>query len=598
MRVGTPPTPEVTVKHGVTITGGESRLRLGKVLESPRFDSLLPGVFVPLAGIAAIYLMLFRPINDSGEATGLAVLDFGLAGALSVAAVTVLWLLRIPWDRGGRLLLLPPMLALAYLALFTPLVDIASVVETVLPDGISVEADANSIPVNYLAAGALLFGTLLASVYWGLRWLGGIWLVCAGVFYAIWVTLYTTFFTNLAGIFSGSWLGMGYWIAQQEVARGNQPWYYYFVGMGVYELLPISFGVAAAVYFLRKGDVLGIALSLWAGLTFLAYTMASEKMPWLLVNVTLPFIFLAGKFLGDLAARVSWRDILRGGRIALLALPPASIVVLVYQVYGYVQGAGESPGGPSPEGWALMGVAGLLAVSSAALVRHIGPRTGLALAGLGIAALLLGFGALGAFRAAYTYDDSNVEILAYAQGSADLQDTYDELEVRVFSNGEGEVRVDYDMWYPFQWYVRNVQDDGFLSFACFKSEGEDGWNTSCKPADEDEDSAALLLTLPHIRPNAESLERFESQGPFRDLIWFPESYRRPNEDRANEGFVWGLRALPNSHQLGLDFQYFEEVAKSRESWADALAYLFARRLDDEWYKSEYYSYLPKESGVQ
>ena len=566
--------------------------------ERAETEELLAGAAIPVSGIAAIILVLSRPISGATGQAALAWVDFALAAGMVVAAVAAWSALRLPWGRGGRLLLIPPMLTLVYLALFTPLVDVASVVGTVLPDGISVDASANSIPVNYLVAGGILFGTLLVSVYWGLRWLGGIWLVCAGVFYVIWVTLYTTFFANLAGIFSGSWLGMGYWIAQQEVARGNQPWYYYFVGMGVYELLPISFGVAAAVYFLRRGDVFGIALTLWAGLTFLAYTIASEKMPWLLVNITLPLIFLSGKFLGDLAARVSWKDILLRGRIALLVLPPAAIVVLVYQVYRYVQDAGASPGGPSPEGWALMGVGGLLAVSSAELVRYTGPRTGLALAGLGIAALLLGFGALGAFRAAYTYDDSNVEILAYAQGSADLPDTYDELEARVFSGGEGGVRVDYDMWYPFQWYVRNVQEDELLSFACFKNEGEDGWNTSCKPADEDEDSAALLLTLPHIRPNAESLERFESRGPFRDLIWFPESYRRPNEDRANEGFVWGLRALPNSHQLRLDFQYFEEVVKSRESWANALDYLFTRRLDDEWYKSEYYSYLPKESGVQ
>ncbi len=558
----------------------------------------LAGVAVPASGIAAIILVLSRPISGATGQAVLAWADFALAVGLVACAVAAWSALRLPWRRGGRLLLIPPMLTLVYLVLFTPLVDVAEVVRTVLPDGINVDASANSIPVNYLVAGGILFGALLVSVYWGLRWLGGIWLVCAGVFYVIWATLYTTFFANLAGIFSGSWLGMGYWIAQQEVARGNQPWYYYFVGMGVYELLPISFGVAAAAHFLRKGDVLGIALALWAGLTILAYTIASEKMPWLLVNITLPFIFLTGKFLGDLAAHVSWRDILRGGRIALLVLPPAAIAVLVYQVYGYVQDAGTSPGGPSPEAWALLGVAGLLAVSSAALVRHTRPRTGLALAGLGVAALLLGFGALGALRAAYTYDDSNVEMLAYAQGSADLPDTYDDLQDRVFSSSEGEVRVDYDMWYPFQWYVRNAQEDGLLSFGCFKNEGEDGWNTSCKPADEDEDSAALLLTLPHIRPNAESLERFESHGPFRDLIWFPESYRRPNEDRANEGFVWGLRALPNSHQLGLDFRYFEEVAKSRESWADGLAYLFTRRLDDEWYKSEYYSYLPRESGGQ
>ena len=78
-------------------------------------------------------------------------------------------------------------------------------------------------------------------------------------------TLYTTFFTHLSGAFSGSWQGMGYWVAQQEVARGNQPWYYYFVGLPVYELLPAVFGIAGAVYFIRRADMLGLALTFWAG---------------------------------------------------------------------------------------------------------------------------------------------------------------------------------------------------------------------------------------------------------------------------------------------------------------------------------------------
>ena len=596
--IGTTPRPVGTASDEGAIIDDRSQSRLRRFLESPHFDSLLSRAFVPLASVAATYLMLFRPISDLGNTIGSAVLDFASAGALVIVAMAVLWLLRIPWEKGGRLLLLPPLLALPYLAMFTPLVDVASVVRTVLPDGINLDASANLIPVNYLVAGTLLFGALLISVYFGLRWLGGVWLLCAGIFYATWVTLYTTFYANISGIFSGSWLGMGYWVAQQEVARGNQPWYYYFVGMGVYELLPISFGIAAGVYYLRRADVLGMVLVLWAGLTFMAYTIASEKMPWLLVNVTLPFIFLAGKFLGDLASQIYWGDVLRRGQVLLLLLPSAGIVVLVYQVYSYAHTAQESNGGPSPEDWGLLVVVALLAIATASLMRVAGTRAGIAaMAALGVAALMLGFGTISAFRAAYTYDDSNVEILAYAQGSSDLPKTFEELEERVFSNSAGEVRVDYDMWYPFQWYIRNAQEEGHLSFACFKSEGEDGWNSSCEPASHDEDSAALLLTAPHIRPNSASLSRFDTGGPFRDLIWFPESYRRPNEDRAEEGFVWGLRALPNSHQLSLDFRYFEDVAKSRESWADALAYLINRKLDDEWYKSEYYSYLPMKPTI-
>ena len=584
--------PEVGAVTGSTL---KSKVTRPMVRAWPYFREVLPGVAAPALSVTALAWVLFHPIAwyqlEIGNAP-----DFAVAGVLVALAVAILVVTRQTWGRSGLLLLVPPMLALPYLVLFTPLVDVSAVVGMVLPSGISVDASVNALPVNYLVAGVLLFGGLSVSVYCGLRLLGGVWLYCAGVFYLIWVTLYTTYFTNLAGIFSGSWLGMGYWVAQQDVARGNQPWYYYFVGLGVYELLPVVFGLAATVYFLRKGDVLGIVLALWTGLTLTAYTLASEKMPWLLVNVTLPFIFLAGKFLGELADWVTWRNILFRGRAALPVLAAAAIVVAVYQGYTYVHDASDTAAGPTLDNWVLLGSAALLALASAVVVRFSGPREGTALAGLGIAALLLGFGVLGALRASYTYDDSYKEVLVYAQGSSDLPPTFNELDSRVFDGAEDgdKVMVDYDMWYPFQWYVRNVQEDGLLSFSCFKSEGEDGWNTSCNPASDDTDSEAVLLTAPHIRPNASSLERFESDGPFRDLVWFPESYRRPNEDRPSEGFALGLRAFPNRKQLGLDIQYFKEVATSRKSWADGLAYLIHRRLDAEWYTSEFYRYLPGE----
>jgi len=163
--------------------------------------------------------------------------------------------------------------------------------------GLPVGAGSNAVPVSLLVAAGLLAGGLAISLYVGVRWLGKSWLVCAAIFYGIWATLYTTMFSNFAGLFSGAWQGMGYWIAQQDFARGNQPWYYYFVGLSVYELLPVMFGLVAFVYFLRKGDVTGLAFSFWAGVNLLGYTVASEKMPWLLVNITLPFILLSGMFL-------------------------------------------------------------------------------------------------------------------------------------------------------------------------------------------------------------------------------------------------------------------------------------------------------------
>ena len=148
------------------------------------------------------------------------------------------------------------------------------------------------------------------------------------------------------------------------------------------------------------------------------------------------------------------------------------------------------------------------------------------------------------------------------------------------------------MWYPFQWYVRHHQEDGLVQFGCFKAEGEDGWNDSCNPVSEEQASGTLLLKANHGGDDVESKVVNQREGPFRDLLWFPESYRRPHENRQDEGSQWGIRGLPSTRQLSADFKYFGKVATNRESWADGINYLVFRDLDTDWFTSEYYSFLP------
>ena len=547
------------------------------------------GIALPLAAAAATGLALFRPMGELLSWHGVPVADFTLAGLLTVAAVAAILLLRYPWKRGAILLLIPASVALVYSVLFTSLVSVDGVVRSILPTAISVDASANAVPVNFLVAGGILLATALISIYMGVSWRGGVWVACAAIFYVIWIALYTTLFTNFAGMFSGVWQGLGYWMEQQDVARGNQPWYYYFVSLPVYELLAVVFGVLAAVHFLRKFDPLGLVLALWTLATLAAYTIASEKMPWILANLALPFILLSAKYLGDLVEMVPWRRILRQGLVTLLVLPPLALAAGVYLLYNWT----ESTEPLNRTEWAMLISTALLVLASAYLIRLARPGPGLALSGLGLAALLLGFGTVTAFRAAYTYDDTNVEILVYAQGSSDLRDTYETLDSEVFQSqpAVGSVGVDYDLWYPFQWYVRQPQTQDILRFACFKDESEDGWDASCNPVPEEPDARAYLLTVGHGNRNTETLQFYRQDGPRRNLLWFPESYRRPNENRQDEGFTWGFRGIPSKEQFSLDFKYFKEVATSRESWFGALDYLLFRNLERDWYTSEYYSYL-------
>ena len=81
-------------------------------------------------------------------------------------------------------------------------------------------------------------------------------------------------------------------------------------------------------------------LTIWAALTLVAYTVASEKMPWLLVNITLPLILLAGKYLGRMIDRVNWRQALYQGRVLLLLFPALIVAGAVYLIYVYINPEG------------------------------------------------------------------------------------------------------------------------------------------------------------------------------------------------------------------------------------------------------------------
>ena len=559
-------------------------------LNSERLAGL---VGAPVMSAFAFAWILFRPYASvDPESSVLKAADWTIFLAAMVIAVSFLLWSRFSLGRALLLALVPAAVAVVYSLLFTPLLDVRAVVDAVLPGRMSIGSIGEAIPANYVVALLTLVGTLAISATVGIWWLGRGWLICAGVFYLIWTALYTTMFTNLAGIFTGFWQGMGYWIAQQDVARGNQPWYYYFVGLSVYELLPVVFGVAGIVYFFRKQDVMGLALALWAVLSLAAYTVATEKMPWLLVNITTPFIILAAKYLGEICGLVDWRALWnRGGGLtsaALLGLAPLIAVASVYLFLQFVD-----PARPFLlEHWLLLVSVVAAAFVAAFIFRLSGARRAAPAAGLGLALLLLGFSTWGAFRAAYTYDDSNVEVMVYAQGSADIKETYSTLESEAYAlpEGYGPVKVDYDVWYPLQWYVRNDVGDGLVSFQCFKESREEGSGCIVLEGSLEDDGtykfgalSGLVVKAGHIGEDGDVRERYRRQGPFKELLWFPETYRRPNENRGEEAM---------HTQLARDFGFFRDSVSSRESWASVLDYVIFRRLDKPWYSSEYYAYLP------
>ena len=120
------------------------------------------------------------------------------------------------------------------------------------------------------------------------------WIWGVAIFGIVFTLLFTTFLTNPHGLQDGVVEGIRYWLSQQPVNRGSQPWFYYLVLLPAYEwpiLVLAAIGIAAVV---RRPTVLGAFLIWTFTASLLVYSWASERMPWLILHPLLPAVLLAG----------------------------------------------------------------------------------------------------------------------------------------------------------------------------------------------------------------------------------------------------------------------------------------------------------------
>ena len=100
-----------------------------------------------------------------------------------------------------------------------------------------------SILTNYIF---LVYSFSIAAVI-GWLWDRQSWWKYALLFFSIYFVFFTTFFTNGLGFLTGVIGSLGHWLAQQDFARGGQPWYYFaLLQIPVYEYLA-AFGFLSAV---------------------------------------------------------------------------------------------------------------------------------------------------------------------------------------------------------------------------------------------------------------------------------------------------------------------------------------------------------------
>ena len=178
-----------------------------------------------------------------------------LVVAVFVLGVAAFFLIRgYTWaglraERSFDLLILTGTLVLPLLTAFV-LKVLERWLGTAIPtDAVSVQAlTVHDITIIGIVT-AVIF---ILSIAIGLLWNRDVWWKAAAIFWGAFTVFYTTIFTNSAGFFTGLIGSLGYWLVQQGVERGSQPWYFYLlIQIPVYEFLPALGLILAFIVGLR-----------------------------------------------------------------------------------------------------------------------------------------------------------------------------------------------------------------------------------------------------------------------------------------------------------------------------------------------------------
>ncbi len=319
----------------------------------------------------------------------------------------------------------------------------------------------------------------------GVVWQPRQWAVVIAVFLLITTTLFTTVFTNTAGIGTGFVGQLGYWMAQQPVQRGNQPWYYYFLITPMYEytvmLGSFGAGLLLAVRLLRSvrlGETIAmlhahrfvIFTTWWTLASWAIYTIAGEKMPWLTTHLALPMSVLTGWFIGQsfkrLATALQGAPAARWGLAFGLGLLSVVLFVRLLSLIGSLDLVAFDARAAS-WGFQVLLTLVLLAGAWRALQRTVahGVLAALALAGFtALSALTLRT----AVMVTYINYDYVKEFLFYAHGAPGVKIALRQMEdLRDRLGGSEALRIGYtqNVSWPFSWYLVHFPGARYLGSA-------------------------------------------------------------------------------------------------------------------------------------
>jgi uncharacterized protein (TIGR03663 family) len=132
-------------------------------------------------------------------------------------------------------------------------------------------------------------------------------LLAAGVFVVVWVTFYSSFFTNFPQGVIDSVTTYTIWTKTSSAANVYD-WTRYFEWLGRAELPILILGFCGIVTALAQArSRLTVFVAFWAMGILAAYSLIPYKTPWLQLSIILPFVIISGYLFEQLYSRRSLR---------------------------------------------------------------------------------------------------------------------------------------------------------------------------------------------------------------------------------------------------------------------------------------------------
>ena len=347
----------------------------------------------------------------------------------------------------------------------------------------------------------------------GLRWNWRAWLISALIFYIPWILFHTTFFDNLNGVGSGLWQSLGYWVVQQGESRGNQPAYYYLLITALYEFLPLLVSLTAVIYYFKKKEAFAKFLIFWSLATFLMYTIASEKMPWLLVHITMPLIVLSGKVLGDYIKTQTVSKYVNVKNI------PLALLTLAFLFFAWRLAFFGIDGNAGNLWMLVLLLSGLVLVllGFGFLLRVDFYKSSLKVVVLTIVLILFGLTVRTGVIATYKNGDIPVEMLVYTQTSPDVPSLASHISTLELTGGS-KPTVDVDstsgFQWPWAWYLRDIALAGYPQYG------------QHLPSSMMEQEVLIIHSQNKLAVQEPVKEKYGEGIRFRHRWWFPEQTYR------------------------------------------------------------------------